>query len=92
MVGEPEAITRLLRGVSGYVPQALMHLKISEDEDAAIALGQEIAAQVNAQLVAPAMPIKDAIDLAEFLCRSRSDLCDSYRGILLWVVQSRLRL
>jgi len=65
--GEPEAITRLLRGVSGYVPAAFINLKISIDEDSAIALAQEVANQVNAQLVAPAMPIQDAIDLAEFL-------------------------
>ncbi|MCV7285344.1 hypothetical protein H7J87_08385 [Mycolicibacterium wolinskyi] len=65
--GEPEAISRLVNGVSNYVPQALINLKTSADEDAAVALMQELVNQCNVQLVAPAMPIQDAIDLAEFL-------------------------
>ncbi|MCB9408676.1 hypothetical protein [Mycolicibacterium sp.] len=64
-----EAITRLLNGVSGYTPQALINLGLAKDESEAMAIAENLASQVNAQLVSPAMPIKDAVDLAEFLVR-----------------------
>jgi hypothetical protein len=67
--GQIEAITRLLNGISSFMPQALINLKLAEGEDAAIALSQSVASEVNVQIVGPAMPIKDAIDLAEFLVR-----------------------
>lgn len=63
--GQPEAITRVLLGVSGNLPQALINMGAPPDE--APALVQAIQNQVNEQLVGPAMPIQDAIDLAEFL-------------------------
>ncbi|KAA0096687.1 hypothetical protein CIW49_18630 [Mycolicibacterium sp. P1-18] len=64
-----EAITRLLKGVSGFTPQALLNLSLATDEAAAISMAEDIAGQVNVQIVSPAMPIQDAVDLAEFLVR-----------------------
>ncbi|MFN6544747.1 hypothetical protein [Mycolicibacterium nivoides] len=64
-----EAITRMLKGVSGFTPQALLNLNVVANEAAAIKLADDIASQVNVQIVAPAMPIQDAVDLAEFLVR-----------------------
>lgn len=62
-----EAVTRLLKGVSGFTPQALLNLEMSKDQTEAIAIAESLASQVNVQIVSPAMPIQDAIDLAEFL-------------------------
>lgn len=65
--GMPEAIARLLGGVSLALPQALLNLNIGLDEEQAVALTNGLREQVNQQVIAPAMPIQDAIDLAEFL-------------------------
>jgi hypothetical protein len=64
-----EAIYRLLKGVSGALPQALLNLNLASDDAEAVRIAEDIAGQVNAQIVAAAMPIQDAVDLAEFLVR-----------------------
>jgi hypothetical protein len=63
--GQPEAITRILTGVSLDTATALSNLGVpaGQAQQTAIAIQQ----QVQTQLVVPAMPIQDAIDLAEFL-------------------------
>lgn len=63
--GQPEAITRILTGVSLDTAAALSNLGVpaAQAQQTAIAIQQ----QVQTQLVVPAMPIQDAIDLAEFL-------------------------
>lgn len=65
--GQIDAISRLLLGVSAFTPQALMNLKLAKDEAKAVTLAQDITSQINVPIVGPAMPIQDAIDLAEFL-------------------------
>lgn len=63
--GQPEAITRLLNGTSTFTAQALVNLGVPETQagDATGALIEQVAIP----MVSPAMPIRDAIDLAEFL-------------------------
>jgi hypothetical protein len=63
--GQPEAVSRLLMGVSTDMPQALMNLGVAQQES--VRYTEAIKAQVQAQIVNAGMPIKDAIDLAEFL-------------------------
>ena len=63
--GQPEAIARIMNGMSLDTPLALQSLGLAPavaDQAAADLMGQ-----VRASLVAPAMPIQDAIDLACFL-------------------------
>lgn len=67
--GQFEAISRLLNGVSVFVPQALINLDKAQDEAEAVAFAQDLAEQVRVGIVGEAMPIQDAIDLAEFLVR-----------------------
>ena len=61
----PEAITRLVLGVSGNLGQALINLQVKPEEVPAYV--EAIKAQFSTQIVNGAMPIQDAIDLAEFL-------------------------
>lgn len=63
--GQPEAITRLLNGIDPTLPQALINLGV--DPADAGPYTSAIVSQVARQLVSPAMPIQDAIDLARFL-------------------------
>lgn len=63
--GQPEAITRLMLGTSQGLPQALLNLGVAAKDVSAYA--QAIVGQVQIPLVSPAMPIQDAVDLAEFL-------------------------
>ena len=63
--GQPAAITRLVNGIDPTLPQALINLGVKQGE--AVPYTQEIARQVSRQLVSSAMPIQDAIDLAEYL-------------------------
>ena len=63
--GLSEAITRLLLGVSQSLPEALVNLGVPPSDVPAYV--SAIQGQVQQQLVPPAMPIQDAIDLAEFL-------------------------
>ena len=69
--GQPEAITRLMRGHSQSLPQALIDLGVQQSQ--AQLFTDEIAKRVHHQLVEPAMPIQDAIDLAEFLVQLTID-------------------
>lgn len=63
--GQPEALVRLVKGISLKLPSALANLGVEEGliSDYVSA----IAAQVNTPLVQAGMPIHDAIDLAHFL-------------------------
>lgn len=63
--GQPEAITRLVLGVSGNLGQSLINLQVKPEEVPAYV--EAIKAQLEMQIVNGAMPIQDAIDLAEFL-------------------------
>jgi hypothetical protein len=64
--GQPEAISRLIFGLAPQTPQVLAeHLGVPSDQ-----IGPAMEVLTNAlawQLVQPAMPFQDAIDLAEFL-------------------------
>lgn len=64
--GEPEAITRLLQGYSVGLPSLLDTQLGLADGTVAAALAQ-LQPQLAAQVLNDAMPIKDAIDVAEFL-------------------------
>jgi hypothetical protein len=64
--GEPEAITRLLTGHSPALAGLLSPVLAIPEAQFTAAIGQ-IQAQLSAQLLNDAMPIKDAIDVAEFL-------------------------
>lgn len=63
--GQPEAITRILTGTSLDTAVALANLglPVPQAQQTTAAIQQ----QVQTQLVVPAMPIQDAIELAEFL-------------------------
>lgn len=63
--GQPEAITRLLLGVSNALPQALRNLGVLPSD--VPVYNDSIKQQVAVQFVTDAMPIQDAIDFAEFL-------------------------
>lgn len=63
--GQPEAIARILTGLSLDTATALTNLGV--DDTQAEGLTQAVRSQVAAQFVSPAMPIQDAIELAEFL-------------------------
>lgn len=63
--GQPEAIARIAGGLSLDTPQALVNSGVSPDE--AMPLFLALRDQVARQIVPEAMPIQDAIDLAEFL-------------------------
>jgi hypothetical protein len=63
--GQTEAVIRLLTGVSPKMPQALTNLGV--DQQLSTAYADAIRAQVQDPIVNSGMPIKDAIDLAEFL-------------------------
>ncbi len=65
--GDPEAITRLLFGMSTVTPQVLTQLGLQDRLDEIIAALRD--AQI-APLVQAAMPIEDAADLAEFLVKT----------------------
>jgi hypothetical protein len=63
--GQPEAINRLVIGYSAALPTILRSAGIADPQ-----LGQliqAINAQTQAELVSPAMPVRDAVDLARFL-------------------------
>jgi hypothetical protein len=64
--GDPEALNRLITGVSGGLPQVLQNLfKLApEQTPQAIATIQQ---QLQLPVMLPAMPLQDAIDLGEFL-------------------------
>src|SRR5215469_4811845 len=63
--GQPEALNRLVIGFSIAVPQALSDAGIEKDQlDKLITA---IRAKTQAELTHPAMPVQDAIELADFL-------------------------
>lgn len=64
--GQPEALNRLLRGYATVLPTILKNELKLEDNDVR-QLMQAVDANVAAPLIHPAMPMQDAIDLAEFL-------------------------
>jgi len=63
--GQPEALNRLILGYSGLVPQGLTEAGIKEAEVGP--LMDAIRSKTQAALTHPAMPVQDAIDLADFL-------------------------
>jgi hypothetical protein len=63
--GEPEAIGRLMLGFGTGLPQALVSIGLAPADVPAAILA--IREELEVGLAAAAMPIQDAIDLAEFL-------------------------
>ena len=63
--GQPEAINRLVSGYSQQLPQALLDAGL--DPANLDSLLTHIEARTYAELVSPAMPVSDAIALADFL-------------------------
>lgn len=64
--GDPEALNRLVVGVAGGLPQVLQNLfRLSTAQLPQIM--QVVQQNLQLPLVLPAMPLQDAIDLAEFL-------------------------
>lgn len=66
--GQPEACVRLVLGISPQTPAVLQKAGLNEAQ--ADALVQAIIAESTASLVEPAMPIRDAIALGEFLAQT----------------------
>lgn len=66
--GQPEACVRLVLGISSQTPSVLKQAGLNDDQTTALV--QAIRASSTAQLVEPAMPIRDAIALAEFLAQT----------------------
>lgn len=63
--GQPEAINRLVNGYSQFLPNALMQLGVPvESIDGILAVIDE---HTHARLISAAMPVQDAIYLADFL-------------------------
>jgi hypothetical protein len=63
--GQPEAINRIVYGVSAALPQALMQLGVPEEQAGAYA--ERIGQLTGVPLVFPGMPVGEVIDLAHFL-------------------------
>lgn len=66
--GQPEAIARIVNGLSLDVVDALGALGVPKEDR--FGVFEVLGSQVQTQIVSPAMPIQDAIDLAEFLVYS----------------------
>ena len=64
--GQPEAVSRLVLGVTLHLSQILVNDLGVPAADVAQVM-QVIQAKTTAPMIANAMPIQDAIDLAEFL-------------------------
>ncbi len=64
--GQPEALNRLIMGMSPLAPELLKSQLRLGDEDLK-ALMRFVLPVLQAPLISPAMPLQDAIDLAEFL-------------------------
>lgn len=63
--GQPEAINRIVNGYSQFLGRALLEIGLKDDElDAVLS---HIEQHTRAPLIAPAMPVQDAIALADFL-------------------------
>jgi hypothetical protein len=64
--GDPEALNRLIAGISGALPQVLQNLfRVQPDQLPQVMQAIQQASQLP--IVLPAMPLQDAIDLGEFL-------------------------
>jgi hypothetical protein len=64
--GNAEPLNRLVLGTSGFLPAVLQNLfRVPTDQMPSVL--QNIQQNLQAPLVVPAMPLRDAIDLAEFL-------------------------
>ncbi|WP_448502191.1 hypothetical protein [Sphingomonas sp.] len=63
--GQPEAINRIVNGYSQFLPQALLDIGLSPDHLDAVLT--HIESRTRAPLISPAMPVQDAIALADFL-------------------------
>ena len=72
-VGQPEAITRLVKGASPRLSRALVELGLDPGDPAvdtgelAEQIADQIMASTSVPLVFPGMPVGEAIELAEFL-------------------------
>lgn len=63
--GQPEAINRIVNGYSQFLPQALVEMGLKEENlDSVLA---HVEAATYARLISPAMPVQDAIALADYL-------------------------
>lgn len=65
--GQPEAIARILIGMSNGLPAALVNQGMVPTLADGMAIYAQLRPELNPQMVTEAMPIQDAIDLAEFL-------------------------
>ena len=63
--GQPEAINRIVNGYSQFLPQALLDIGLNEENLDAVLT--HIESRTRAPLISPAMPVQDAIALADFL-------------------------
>jgi len=66
--GQPEACVRLVLGISSKTAAVLQAAGLTEEQ--AVAATQAIRAESEASLLHPAMPIRDAIALGEFLAQT----------------------
>jgi len=64
--GQPEALNRLILGLSAMVPEVLKS-ELNLDDERLRGLMRAMVPRLQAPLISPAMPLQDAIDLAEFL-------------------------
>lgn len=69
--GEPEAVSRILMGYSPALP-GLLATAMGRPEAEVTATLQGLVGKLAAQLINDAMPIKDAIDVAEFFVETTS--------------------
>jgi hypothetical protein len=65
--GQPEAISRLALGVSLDMDKALENMNLGLNEIQRAGFIEQVKSQIARPLIADAMPIQDAIDLAHFL-------------------------
>jgi len=64
--GQPEAISRLVIGYDGRVPNIIKD-ELGIDQVTMDSVVAKMSAELNCGMISPAMPIQDAIDLAEYL-------------------------
>jgi hypothetical protein len=63
--GQPEAINRIVNGYSQHLGSALMDIGLAAEHLDSVL--EHIESRTRASLIAPAMPVQDAIALADFL-------------------------
>lgn len=64
--GQPEALNRLILGISALAPEVLKS-ELNLDDERVKDLMHAMVPRLQAPLISSAMPLQDAIDLAEFL-------------------------